>query len=29
MGGVEKGCGEVLGCDEFAAGKGLGANGGI
>lgn len=29
MGGVEKGCGEVLGCGEFAGGEGLGANSGI
>jgi hypothetical protein len=29
MGGVEKGCGEVLRCGEFAAGKGLGGNRGI
>ena len=29
MGGVEKGCGEVLGCGKFAGGKGLGANSGF
>jgi len=29
MGGVEKGCGEVLGCGEFAGGKSLGTSSGI